>query len=174
MNDFKAGSLTIRMAGPDDAAVLAEMIGELAEYERLGDINRSTEETLRAELSAPDSVLQACIAFEGETPVGMATFFTTYSTFAAKRGLYLEDLFVQQDGRHHGYGTELLRYVARYAVERDCGRMEWTTLLWNTVAIEFYEALGATPNDAWTTYRLIGDSLKRLASAQLDDKAARA
>lgn len=174
MNDFHNGTLSIRMAGPDDAAVLAEMVGELAEYERLGDINRSTAETLRAELSAPDRALQACIASRHGEPAGMATFFTTYSTFAAKRGLYLEDLYVKQAHRHSGIGTCLLRYVARYARARDCGRMEWTTLLWNTVAIEFYEALGATPNDAWTTYRLIGDSLQRLAATPIDDEAASA
>ena len=174
MQDFTAGDLTIRMAGPDDAEVLAGMVGELAEYERLGDINRSTAETLRAELSAPDGVLEACLALHQGQPAGMATFFTTYSTFAAKRGLYLEDIFVKPAFRHKGYGTHLLQFVARIAVARDCGRMEWTTLLWNTDAIEFYEARGATPNDAWTTYRLIGDSLKRMAKLDADEPAARA
>ena len=174
MHEYTAGALTIRMADPGDAEALAGMVCELAEYERLGDINRSTVESLRAELSAPDRVLDACIALESGRPVGMATFFTTYSTFAAKRGLYLEDLFVKPEHRHKGYGTQLLRFVARIAVARDCGRMEWTTLLWNTDAIEFYEALGATPNDAWTTYRLIGDSLQRMASPALDEKAASA
>ncbi|MHC5067832.1 MAG: GNAT family N-acetyltransferase [Planctomycetota bacterium] len=152
------------MATTDDAPVLAGLIAELADFERLAEINRCTPENLAAELCAEDGVLQAVVARINDEIVGMAGFFVTYSTFAAKRGIYLEDLYVRDEYRHHGVGTALLRYVANIAVERDYGRMEWTTLLWNTDATEFYEALGATPNDAWTAYRLIGGSLQRLAS----------
>lgn len=169
MNDREVPGLEIRIAGPDDAGILAQMVAELAEFERLGDVNNSTEETLRAELSAPDRVLEAVVATVDGAPVGMATVFHTYSTFAAKRGVYLEDLYVVHDWRHRGVGTAILRYVARRAIDQGFGRMEWTTLLWNTDAIEFYEALGATPNEAWTTYRLSGAGLARLADA---DRAA--
>lgn len=156
--------LSLRIGKPADAAVIAEMVGELAVFERVGDQNHSTAETIAAELSASDGVLEVLLAEIGGQAVGMATFFTTYSTFAAKRGLYLEDIYVKPAFRHQGIGSALMFHLAAIARERDCGRMEWTTLLWNTDAIEFYEAMGATPNDAWTTYRLTDGSLRQLAS----------
>lgn len=155
--------LQLRSAGPDDCETLARLVAELAAYEDLSADNRCTAEALRAELSGADHALEAVIAeLDGEV-VGMATFFQTYSTFAARRGLYLEDIYVIPSHRHHGVGTAILRHIARLARERGYGRVEWTTLLWNTPAIEFYETLGAKPNDAWTTYRLSGEWMERLA-----------
>jgi len=165
--------IDIRHATAEDAGVISEMVGLLAEYERLADLNRATADSLCRELADSHGVLKAVIAFCDGHPAGMATFFQTYSTFAAKRGLYLEDIYVRNEYRHRGIGTALLRFVARFAAERDFGRMEWTTLLWNTPSIEFYESLGATPNDAWTTYRLSGESLQKLATPEraLDDQS---
>ena len=156
-------NLVLRPAGPDDAEALVGMVEQLAAYENLSADNHCTAEALRHELSQSHRALEAVIAWVGDEPIGMATFFQTYSTFAARRGLYLEDIFVREEHRHYGVGTEILRYVARLARERGYGRMEWTTLLWNTPAIEFYESLGAKPNDAWTTYRLSGEGMDRLA-----------
>ncbi len=153
--------LTISLAGPDDAPLLATMLQEFAAFERLP--NASTEETIRAELTASDGVLQALIARVDGQPAGFATFFQTYSTFVARRGLYLEDIYVAESYRNRGVATGLLRHLARLAVERKIGRVEFTVLLWNSIAIEFFEGLGATPNSAWTTYRLSGEWLEKLA-----------
>jgi GNAT superfamily N-acetyltransferase len=155
-------NLTVRLAAPDDAHVLAGMLQEFAAFERLP--NASTEESLRQELSGEAAVLQAVIAFIDGEPVGFATFFQTYSTFAAKRGLYLEDIFVPESQRNKGIATAILRFLARLAVEKKFGRVEFTVLLWNNIAIEFFEGLGATPNSAWTTYRLSGEWLEKLAA----------
>lgn len=153
--------LTLRSATAGDAEVLNEMIAAFAAYERLP--NASTIDSLRHELSRPDRVFEAVIAFLDGRAVGFAVFFHTYSTFIARRGLYLEDIYVREEFRNKGVATALLRHIARIAVERDLGRVEFTVLLWNTVAIEFFETLGATPNSAWTTYRLSGEWLQRLA-----------
>ena len=171
MNDKAVDGLGIRTATSADAEILHGMVCELAEYERLGDINCSSPESIAAELSSPEGILEACIAEQNGEPVGMATFFHTYSTFAARRGLLLEDLYVKPNFRHLGIGTHLLRFVGKIAVQRNCGRMEWSTLLWNTAAIEFYESLGATPNDAWTTDRIFGDNLHRLAGVDSTSSA---
>ena len=153
--------LTVRLATADDAAILNEMVAAFAAYERLP--NHSTAEALHFELSRPDRVIEAIIAFIGDKPVGFAVFFPTYSTFVAKRGLYLEDIYVKEEYRNRGVATALLKALAKVAVERDYGRVEFTVLLWNTVAIEFFETLGATPTSAWTTYRLTGEWLQKLA-----------
>jgi len=153
--------LDIRLAGPDDAAVLATMLRDFADFERLP--NASTEEALREELGTPNAILQAIIVRIDGQPAGFATFFQTYSTFVARRGLYLEDIFVLEAYRNRGVATGLLRYLARIAVDRKIGRVEFTVLLWNNIAIEFFEGLGATPNSAWTTYRLSGEWLEKLA-----------
>lgn len=163
MTTYITDSLELRPAKPEDAEVLASMVEQLAKYENLAADNHCTAEALREELSNPQRALEAIIAWSGDEAIGMATFFQTYSTFAARRGLYLEDIFVSAEHRHTGVGTKILRYVARLARDRGYGRMEWTTLLWNTPSIEFYESLGAKPNDAWTTYRLSGEWMDRLA-----------
>lgn len=156
--------IELRMATGDDAPVLSDLVAELAAYERLAEANHCTPEALAAELNATDHALEAVLAEVNGEVVGAATFFQTYSTFAARRGLYLEDLYVRTEWRHKGIGTAILHYITKLANERGYGRVEWTTLLWNTTAIEFYESLGAKPNDAWTTYRLSGEWLERLAA----------
>ena len=154
--------LVLRMATVEDADVLCEMIVAFAAYERMP--NASTPDSLRAELSRPDRAFEAVLAFLDDKPVGFAVFFHTYSTFIAKRGLYLEDIYVRETCRNKGVATALLKHIAKVAVERNLGRVEFTVLLWNTVAIEFFETLGATPNSAWTTYRLSGEWLHKLAA----------
>jgi GNAT superfamily N-acetyltransferase len=149
------------MATPEDAGVLSGMIADFAAYERLP--NHSTPEALHRELSATQPVIEPVLAFYQGKPAGFAVFFQSYSTFAGRRGLYLEDIYVGEAFRNHGIATALLKYIAKVAVERDYGRVEFTVLLWNTVAIEFFETLGATPNAAWTTYRLSGEWLQKLA-----------
>lgn len=153
--------LSLRIATAADAEVLNEMIAAFAAYERLP--SASTVESLRAELASPDRVFEAVLAFIDGKAVGFAVFFLSYSTFIAKRGLYLEDIYVREEYRNKGVATALLKHIAKVAVERGLGRVEFTVLLWNTVAIEFFETLGATPNSAWTTYRLSGEWLEKLA-----------
>jgi len=155
--------LTLRFATPDDAEIVSGMIADFAAYERLP--SQSTPESVRHELGRTDRVIEVVLAFVDDQPAGFAVFFPTYSTFVARRGLYLEDIFVRDAYRSRGVATALMRFIARVAVERDYGRVEFTVLLWNTVAIEFFEVLGATPNSAWTTYRLTGEWLHKLADA---------
>ena len=153
----------IRIAQGEDAPALTRMISLLAEYEQAADLNHATEEIIHRELVDPEGVLEGAIALKGDEYVGMATWFETFSTFVGKRGIYLEDIYVMEDHRHQGIGSALLRFVAKVAVARDCARVEWNTLLWNSSAMEFYESLGARPNDAWTTFRLSGEWLRRQA-----------
>jgi GNAT superfamily N-acetyltransferase len=155
--------LTVRMATVDDAEGLNQMITDFAAFERLP--NHSTVQSLRDELGRPDRVIEAILAFLDGKAVGMAVIFPTYSTFAARRGLYLEDIYVREDYRNRGIATAILRFIARTAVQRRFARVEFNVLLWNTVAIEFYETLGATPTSAWTTYRLSGEWLEKLAQS---------
>jgi GNAT superfamily N-acetyltransferase len=156
-------NLTVRMATPDDAAALNEMIGAFASYERLP--NNSSVAAVQHELTRPDRVIEAAIAFLDAKPVGFAVFFQSYSTFLARRGLYLEDIYVREEVRNAGVATALLKHIAQVAVARDYGRVEFSVLLWNTVAIEFFEKLGATPTSAWTSYRLSGEWLRKLANS---------
>lgn len=169
--DAPVAGLEIRLAGPDDAPALNRMITEFAAYERLP--NHSTIESLRHELSRPDRVIEAVLATVGGEPVGMATFFQTYSTFAARRGLYLEDIYIREEWRNRSIATAILRFIARIALQRSYARVEFNILLWNNIAIEFFEKLGATPNSAWTTYRLSGEWLQRLANPQATAPAKR-
>ncbi len=155
--------LVIRMATADDAEILHEMIAAFAAYERLP--SQSSVASLRAELSRPDKVIEPVLALLDGKAVGFAVFFQSYSTFAAKRGMYLEDIYVREEHRNLGIATHLLRHIAKIAVERQYGRVEFTVLLWNTVAIEFFETLGATPTSAWTSYRLSGEWLQKLAAS---------
>jgi GNAT superfamily N-acetyltransferase len=154
-------ALTVRMATLADAQTLNDMIADFAAFESLP--NHSTVETLQKELGSNDRVIETALAYIDGEAVGMAVFFQTYSTFAARRGLYLEDIYVKEEFRNRGIATALLRFIARWAVARHYARVEFTVLLWNTVAIEFFETLGATPTGAWTTYRLSGEWLDKLA-----------
>jgi GNAT superfamily N-acetyltransferase len=158
----EVSGLEIRMAGVGDAIALSEMIRDFAAFERLP--NAATADSVRTELSCQDRVMNAVIALLDGKPVGFATFFQTYSTFAARRGLYLEDIYVREGARNRGIATEILRFIAKHAIECHFARVEFTVLLWNNIAIEFFETLGATPNSAWTSYRLTGEWLEKLAN----------
>jgi GNAT superfamily N-acetyltransferase len=146
----------------DTAAILA-LIKGLAEYERLPHEVMATEEDIRESLFGEWPAAEVVLAYVGADVAGFALFFHNYSTFLGRRGLYLEDLFVLPAHRGRGIGRRLLSHLARIAIERRCGRMEWWVLDWNETAIRFYRSLGAVPMDDWTVYRLSGDALARVA-----------
>ncbi|MBI3694354.1 MAG: GNAT family N-acetyltransferase [Acidobacteria bacterium] len=146
-----------------DVPVILDLIRQFAEYERLSHVVTATEEQLRATLFGERPFAETLLAFYGGECVGFALYFTNYSTFVAKPGLYLEDLFVKPHARGKGIGRALLRRLAQIAAERGYWRIDWVVLDWNQPAIEFYKRLGAVPMDEWTTFRLTGDSLRRLA-----------
>ncbi|MCF7801063.1 MAG: GNAT family N-acetyltransferase [Candidatus Marinimicrobia bacterium] len=154
---------SIRFATEDDAPIILELIKALAEYERMSDQVIATGERLQKTLFGEQRFAEVILGLENNQPVGFALFFNNYSTFLAQPGIYLEDLFVFPEKRGKGYGKALLTYLARLAVERNCGRLEWSVLKWNQPAIGFYERLGAKAQDEWTVYRLTGDSLERVA-----------
>ena len=139
------------------------MIGELAAYERARERAVGTEELLSEALFGADPSAEAVIAELDEEPVGFALFFRTFSTWLCRPGLYLEDLFVRPAHRRGGIGRALLTHVARIAVERGYGRLDWSALTWNTPALDFYAALGAERMDEWAGLRLEGESLARVA-----------
>ncbi|HZR23723.1 MAG TPA: GNAT family N-acetyltransferase [Vicinamibacterales bacterium] len=153
----------ITIATERDVPVILEMIQALAVYEKMRDQCVATEAQLRATLFGSGRAAEVLIARVDGTPAGFALFFHNYSTFLAQRGLYLEDLFVKPEFRGRGVGRALLERLAQIAVERDCGRFEWCVLDWNEPAIGFYKKLGAVPMDEWTTMRVTGSALRRLA-----------
>lgn len=155
----------IRPATADDVPTVARLIRALAEYERLSDAVVLDEDRLREHLFGPRPFCEVLLAVEAETVVGFALFFHNYSTFLGRPGIYLEDLFVGPAFRNRGHGRALFRALARLAVERGCGRMEWSVLNWNEPAIRFYRSLGAGPLDEWTGYRLTGEALNALAGS---------
>src|SRR6266487_3922492 len=160
VTDFK-----IRPACLEDVPVILQLIHDLATYERAPDEVTATEEQLLDVLFGEKPVAEVLLAFEQESPVGFAVFFHNFSTWLGRPGLYLEDLFVKPEKRGKGYGRALLVDLARIALERGCGRMEWAVLNWNEPAIKFYRALGAKPMDQWTVFRLTRDGIARLANA---------
>jgi len=155
-------TLVIRTAEPADVPVIADLIRGLARYEKLEDGVSLTEELLAKNLFGPRRYAETLLAEEDGTPVGFALFFHNFSTFLALPGIYLEDLFVVPEQRGRGIGRALLKRLAKIAVERGCGRLEWSVLDWNRDAIGFYERLGAMPNSEWTVYRLAGEALTSL------------
>ena len=155
--------LEIRKATAEDASTVLNFIKGLAEYEKLFSEVTATEEQLRKTLFAGNPKAECLLGFADGKPVAFAIYFYNYSTFLAKYGLYLEDLFVLPEERGKGYGTAMLKHLARIAVEQDCGRFEWSVLDWNEPAIKFYKNLGAKPLEDWTTFRLTGEALKKLA-----------
>lgn len=159
-----AGDVLIRAANPDDVSVILRMIKELADYEKMADQVVADESLLRESLFGARPAAEVLLAFAGEEPVGFAVYFHTFSTFLARPGMYLEDLFVVPAWRARGVGKQLLARVAQVAVDRGCGRMEWSVLDWNEPAIGFYKKLGARPMDEWTVYRLTGKTLNDAAS----------
>jgi GNAT superfamily N-acetyltransferase len=159
-------AVAIRPATEADVALILRFIKGLAEYERLSHQVRATETEIRESLFGPKPAAEVAIASVGGEPAGFALFFHNYSTFLGQRGLYLEDLFVLPEWRGRGIGRKLLAHLARLALERNCGRMEWAVLDWNADAIAVYERLGARPLSDWITYRLVGDALRALADVQ--------
>ena len=154
-------------ATPDDVGPIVDMIEALAEYEKLRHLCVVTEARLHAALFGARPAAEVVIGWEGSTPVAFALFFHNFSTFLGRKGLYLEDLFVQPPFRRRGYGRALLAHLARIAIERDCGRFEWAVLDWNAPAIGFYKSLGATVMPDWRISRVTGPSLERLAAQPL-------
>lgn len=155
--------LVIRPAVPTDTRLILTFIERLAAFERLTGEVRATEAALHATLFGERRYAEVVIAERAGRSLGFALFFHNYSTFLAKPGIYLEDLFVDPDERGAGVGKALLVYLARLARARGCGRLEWSVLDWNVRAIKFYESLGARPMSDWTGFRLTGTALENLA-----------
>ena len=156
--------LLIREARPGDVPVLLGLLSELAEYERLSDQVKATEERFDRALFSERPAAEALIAERGSEPVGYALFFPTFSTFLAIQGIWLEDLFVRPSHRKSGAGRALLAAVAARARERGAERLEWSALDWNELALGFYRRLGAQRMDEWVTHRLVGQELSSLAA----------
>jgi len=155
--------ISVAPATPADVPTILSFIRELAEYEKLLDRVVATEGRLRETLFGPRPYAEVLIGRLDGRAVGYALFFHSYSTFLARPGVYLEDVYVQPAVRGRGVGKALLREVARVARARNCGRIEWSVLDWNKPSIEFYLSLGAQPMDEWTTYRMDGDAIAKLA-----------
>jgi GNAT superfamily N-acetyltransferase len=159
----EAPRFEIKAATESDVPIIFCFIRKLAAYERLSHEMVTTEERLRRTLFGGRRTAEVAIAYEATQPVGFVLFFHNYSTFLARPGLYIEDLFIEEDYRRRGYGRALLLYVARLAKERGCGRLEWSVLDWNQPAIDFYKKLGAVPLNEWTVFRVTGQGLDKLA-----------
>lgn len=157
-------TINIRPARPDEAGLVLDFIKRLAVYEKCADDVVADEATLRHSLFVEHSA-EVVFAEEDGTVVGFALFFHNFSTFLGRKGMYLEDLFVLPEKRGRGYGKALLKYVARLAVERNCGRMEWICLDWNESALSIYRSMGSEPLSEWTVQRLDEQALKRFAES---------
>lgn len=168
--DDSASILSVRPAERRDVGVILQFIRELAEYEHLTHEVIADEASLDRFLFGSQPAAEAIIAEYETIPVGFALFFHTFSTFLGRPGLYLEDLYVRPDMRGNGFGRLLLRHVARLALARDCGRLEWSVLDWNEPAIRFYEKLGSQAMDDWTVRRLTGANLAAFGEESRDKK----
>ncbi len=157
-------SFDIRRAASDDAATILRFVTELAVYEKAGEEVEATVESVQSSLFGPHSVCEAAICERDGKPVGFAVWFYSYSTWKARNGLYLEDLYITPDQRGSGAGRLMLRYLARVAVEKDCARFEWSVLDWNAPAIRAYDAIGAEPQSEWIRYRMSGKTLADFAA----------
>ena len=159
---------TVRAATRADVPLILTFVRELAAFEKLAHEVVATEEGLVATLFGPRPGADVLIAEVDGVAAGFALFFPNYSTFLGRPGIYLEDLFVRPEFRRNGAGRVLLSHLARLAVDRGCGRLEWAVLDWNAAAIGFYERLGASARSGWTTYQLTGDALVKLAGTDRD------
>jgi GNAT superfamily N-acetyltransferase len=153
----------IRRATPEDAPTLLALVHALAEYENLSHEVVATPEMFREQLFGPNPRAEALVACESGNPIGLAIFFHNFSTFLGKPGLYVEDIFVLPEARGRGYGRALMVALAQLAVQRGCGRFEWTVLDWNKPAIDFYRSLGAEAKSEWIIQRVSGNALQELA-----------
>jgi len=158
------GALHIRRATRADAPTIFRFICELAEYEKARHEVETTADALADQLFGPKPAAEVVIGEIDGVARGFALFFHNFSTWRGKRGLYLEDLYVEPASRGAGLGKALLIHLAKIAVERDCARFEWWVLDWNEPALKFYASLGAKPMNEWTVHRVDGDALKRLAA----------
>ena len=155
-------NITVRFAAVGDEALMLDFIRQLAEYEHMEQEVTATEALLHTWIFEQKKAEVLFVQFEGRE-AGMALFFHNFSTFLARAGIYLEDLYVLPELRGKGCGQRLLKELVRIAVQRGCGRLEWACLDWNTPSIGFYRSIGAVPMEEWTTYRVSGDTLTRLA-----------
>ena len=160
------GRIELRAATPDDVGLILDFIHQLADYEKLAHEVVADEDLLRRSLFGDRQVAEVVIAFYDGQPAGFALFFHNFSTFLGRPGIYLEDLFVIPSLRGRGIGRVLLSHLAKLAVERGCGRLEWWVLDWNEPAIRFYERLGAQAMDEWTVFRVTGEALENLADME--------
>lgn len=158
-------SIEIRLATPEDSSLIMRFITELAIYEKAEHEVVASEDVIRKSLFDENSGTSALICNVDDVPVGFAVYFSSYSTWLGKKGIYLEDLYVSPEYRGRGAGKALLKYLAQIAVATNCGRFEWSVLDWNEPSIQFYKSLGAEPLDEWIRYRLTGSALKALASS---------
>jgi GNAT superfamily N-acetyltransferase len=163
----------IRPAAEVDTPLILSFIKKLAVYEKLASKVTATEAILRETLFGERRYAEVVIGYHEGEPVGFALFFHNYSTFLGKPGVYLEDLYVDEEHRGKGFGKAILIYLAKLAKERNCGRLEWSVLTWNEPSINFYKSLGASPLDDWTVFRLTGDALDKLANVGADDARKR-
>ncbi|HEY8910183.1 MAG TPA: GNAT family N-acetyltransferase [Desulfosporosinus sp.] len=158
----KLSDFNLRFAERNDVALILDFIRELADYENMSQDVVATEEVLRESLFER-KIAEVIIGEFQDKPVCFVLFFYNFSTFIGKPGIYLEDLFVKPEMRGQGLGKIMLSYLAKLAIERNCGRLEWACLDWNDPSIKFYKHLGATPMDDWTVYRVSDDDLNKLA-----------
>ncbi len=158
-------SLLFRDATPSDAAVIAGFVRDLAEYEKLRHEAVATDADFAAALSGPAPLARALIVELDAAPVGFALWYTIFSTFTGRAGMYLEDIYVVPEHRNAGIGRGIFRELARRAVASGCARVDWAVLDWNAPSIAFYRSIGAVGLDGWTTQRLTGDALSALAEA---------
>ena len=162
--DFVNENYNIRLAGVDDVSEIFVLIKELADYVRLLDQVIATEELLEETLFGENSNVEVLLAYDENQILGFALYFKTYSTFLGRQGIYLEDLFVREFARGKGIGQALLQRIAKCVMEMGGGRLEWSVLDWNESAISFYKKIGAVPLDEWTTFRVNGETLEKLAA----------
>ncbi|HWT27772.1 MAG TPA: GNAT family N-acetyltransferase [Mobilitalea sp.] len=166
LNASEQNDFILRFAKREDAALILNFIRELAAYEQMEDQVTATEASL-IETIFNQKKAEVIIGEYQQKPVAFALFFHNYSTFLGKPGIYLEDLFVKPEMRGKGFGKTILSYLANLALERNCGRLEWSCLDWNEPSIKFYKQMGSIPMDEWTVYRVSGDALENL-SGRLD------
>ena len=157
-------TFAIQAARPQDVPRIFALIRGLAEYEKLTHLVTGTEAQLHEELFGAHPVIECVLAWEDAHAVGFALYFYNFSTFLTRRGLYLEDLFVEPAARGRGYGKALMLHLAQLAIRRGCGRFEWSVLDWNQASIDFYKSLGADMLPDWRICRVTGDALARLGA----------
>ena len=156
-------NLEIRFATSDDVPLILHFIQELAKYEKLSHEVIATEEILRTNLFGDKKYVEVLLGYVDNKAVSFALFFHNFSTFLGKPGIYLEDLYVVEDMRGQGIAKKMLSFLAKLTLDRDCGRLEWSVLDWNTSAINFYKSIGAKPMDEWTVHRVTGQELYELS-----------